>query len=94
MIGKQKCKERGIDRIKRSVLKKDYCEGGLNVTDVDCLNRAVMLLLVKCYDKKGVVTLQLGHPYFDLASGGYPTKKNNDSGTRLVTATRAGVETG
>ena len=37
---------------------------------------AVMLLLVKCYDKKGVVTLQLGHLSFDLASGGYPTKKN------------------
>ena len=36
---------------------------------------AGMLLLVKCYDKKGVVTLQLGHPSFDLASGGYPTKK-------------------
>ena len=36
---------------------------------------AVMLLLVKCYDKEGVVTLQLGHPSFDLASGGYLTKK-------------------
>ena len=38
---------------------------------------AVMLLLVKCFDKKGVVTLQLGHHFFDLALGGYPTKKKN-----------------
>ena len=36
-------KEKGIDRIKRSVLKNDISEGGLNVTDVDCLNRALKL---------------------------------------------------
>ena len=33
-------KERGVDRIKRAVLKNDYGEGGLNITDVDCLNKA------------------------------------------------------
>ncbi len=36
-------KKNGIDRIKRSILKNDYCYGGLNVTDVDCLNRALKL---------------------------------------------------
>ena len=30
-------------RIKRSVLKNDYGEGGLNITDVDCLNKALKL---------------------------------------------------
>ena len=29
--------------IKRSVLKNDYDEGGLNITDVDCLNKALKL---------------------------------------------------
>jgi hypothetical protein len=34
---------KGIDRIKRSILKNDYSFGGLNVTDVECLNRALKL---------------------------------------------------
>jgi exonuclease III len=33
----------GKDRIKRSILKNNYLEGGLNVTDIDCLNRALKL---------------------------------------------------
>ena len=36
-------KEKGIDRIKRSILKNEIGEGGLNVTDVECLNRALKL---------------------------------------------------
>ena len=36
-------KEKGIDRIKRSILKNETAEGGLNVTDVECLNRALKL---------------------------------------------------
>ena len=36
-------KEKGIDRIKRSILKNEIGQGGLNVTDVDCLNRALKL---------------------------------------------------
>ena len=34
-----------------------------------------MLLLVKCYNKKVFVTLQLGHISVDSATGGKPTKK-------------------
>jgi len=34
---------KGIDRIKRSILKNDFPFGGLNVTDVECLNRALKL---------------------------------------------------
>ena len=36
-------KERGIDRIKRSVLKNKFSEGGLNITDMECLNRSLKL---------------------------------------------------
>ena len=32
---------RGIDRIKRSIMKNEYSKGGLNVTDIECLNRAL-----------------------------------------------------
>jgi len=32
---------RGIDRIKRSIMKNDHSKGGLNVTDIDCLNKAL-----------------------------------------------------
>ena len=35
--------EKGIDRIKRSILKNEISEGGLNITDIDCLNRALKL---------------------------------------------------
>ena len=34
---------KSIDRIKRSVLKNEYSEGGLKATDVDCMNRALKL---------------------------------------------------
>jgi hypothetical protein len=34
---------RTIDRIKRSVLKNEYSEGGLKATDVECLDRALKL---------------------------------------------------
>ena len=37
-IGSRSEKERGIDRIKRAVFKNEYMHGGLNMTDVDCLN--------------------------------------------------------
>jgi hypothetical protein len=33
----------GIDRIKRSVMKNEYSKGGMKVTDVECLNRALKL---------------------------------------------------
>ena len=32
---------RGIDRIKRSILKNEFIYGGLNVTDVECLDRSL-----------------------------------------------------
>ncbi len=34
---------KGVGRIKRSVLKNDNSEGGLNVTDVECLDKSVKL---------------------------------------------------
>ena len=42
-IGSRSEKERGIDRIKRAVFKNEYLDGGLNMTDVNCLNRALKL---------------------------------------------------
>ena len=42
-IGCRSEKEKGIDRIKRSVLKNGYECGGLNITDVDCLNISLKL---------------------------------------------------
>jgi hypothetical protein len=35
--------EKGIDTIKSSILKYDITEGGLNITDVDCLNKSLKL---------------------------------------------------
>ncbi len=35
--------DKGIDRIKRSILKNDIPEGGLNITDVECLNSSLKL---------------------------------------------------
>ncbi len=35
--------KKGIDIIKRSILKKDKAEGGLNITDVECLNKSLKL---------------------------------------------------
>ena len=40
-LGSRSVKERRVDRIKRSVLKNDYNEGGLNITDVESLNEGV-----------------------------------------------------
>ena len=34
-------RDRGIDRIKRSILKNKYVEGGLNVTDIECLDKSL-----------------------------------------------------
>ncbi len=31
----------GIDRIKRSIMKNDHSKGGLNITNIDCLNKAL-----------------------------------------------------
>ena len=42
-LGSRSDKERGTDCIKRAVLKNSYDEGGLNVTDLDCMNRALKL---------------------------------------------------
>ena len=36
-------KERAIYRIKRAVLKNSYEEGGLNIPDLECLNRSLKL---------------------------------------------------
>jgi exonuclease III len=35
--------QNGIDRIKRSIMKNEFSKGGMNVTDVECLNRALKL---------------------------------------------------
>ena len=40
-VGYKNDGNRGIDRIKRSILKNKYVEGGLNVTDVECLDRSL-----------------------------------------------------
>ena len=42
-LGNRSDKEKGIDRIKRSILKNDYGEGGLNITDVECLNKSLKI---------------------------------------------------
>ena len=42
-LGLKSEKERGVDRIKRAVLKNAHSEGGLNITDIDCLNRSLKL---------------------------------------------------
>ena len=42
-LGSQSLKERGVDRIKRSILKNEIVKGGLNVTDIECLNMALKL---------------------------------------------------
>jgi hypothetical protein len=34
---------KGIDRIKRSIMKNEYAEGGMMVTDVECLNKSLKL---------------------------------------------------
>jgi hypothetical protein len=36
-------KQNGIDRISRSVMKNDFEEGGMKVTDVECLDRSLKL---------------------------------------------------
>jgi hypothetical protein len=46
---------KGIDRIKRVVLKNSIENGGLNITDIDCLNRSLKL---KQYLRAG----KTGHP--------------------------------
>ena len=33
----------GIDRIKRTIMKNDYSKGGLNITDIECLDRSLKL---------------------------------------------------
>jgi hypothetical protein len=44
---------RGIDRIKRSILKNDYSEGGLKITDIECLNRSLKLRqFIRAFDSK------------------------------------------
>jgi hypothetical protein len=35
--------ENGRDRIKRAIMKNDYDKGGMRVTDIECLNRALKL---------------------------------------------------
>ena len=42
-IGYKSETERGNNIIKRSVLKNGYEHGGLNITDIECLNRSVKL---------------------------------------------------
>ena len=42
-MGSRSDKEKGIDRIKRSVLKNDHINGGLNITDVECLNSSLKM---------------------------------------------------
>ena len=42
-IGCKSTAERGVDRIKRAVLKNEYAEGGLNMTDIECLDKSLKL---------------------------------------------------
>ena len=43
MIGCKSEKDKGIDRKKRSVFKNGHERGGLNITDVECLNKSLKL---------------------------------------------------
>ena len=54
-------RDRGIDRIKRSILKNKYVEGGLNVTDIECLDRSLKTRQFVRADRSGhpVKTIQL-----------------------------------
>jgi hypothetical protein len=36
-------KQNGVDRIKRSIMKSEYEEGGMKITDVECLDRSLKL---------------------------------------------------
>ena len=36
-------KEKGIDRIKRAVMKNEPSEGGLNISDIECLDKSLKL---------------------------------------------------
>jgi hypothetical protein len=46
---------KGVDRIKRSIMKNEYSEGGINVTDIECLNRSLKL-------KQFIRAAQTNHP--------------------------------
>jgi hypothetical protein len=35
--------ERARDRVKRSVMKNDYDQGGLKITDIECLDKSLKL---------------------------------------------------
>jgi hypothetical protein len=34
---------RAVDRIKRSIMKNDYCKGGLKITDIECMDKSLKL---------------------------------------------------
>ena len=48
---------KGIDRIKRSIMKNDYDKGGMKVPDTDCLNRALkMRQYVRAYKSNHTIS--------------------------------------
>jgi len=50
--------QNGVDRIKRSIMKNSYENGGLNVTDVESLNRALKLKqFIRASSSKHVISL-------------------------------------
>jgi hypothetical protein len=49
--------QNGIDRIKRSIMKNDYLKGGMQVTDIDCLNRSLKLKqFIRAYKTNHVIS--------------------------------------
>ena len=59
--------QNGIDRIKRSIMKNEYSEGGMKVTDIECLNRSLKL-------RQFVRGFKANHVISDIQS--YLTSKN------------------
>jgi hypothetical protein len=51
-------KETGIDRIKRSILKNEIAEGGLNISDVECLNKSLKQFIRADKSKHSVKMIQ------------------------------------
>ena len=51
--------KKGVDRIKRTIMKNDYDQGGMKVTDVECLDRSLKLKQFVRADKSNHIIAQL-----------------------------------
>ena len=54
--------QNGIDRIKRSIMKNEYSKGGMNVTDVECLNSSLKFKqFIRAQESKHVISKIQSH---------------------------------